>query len=39
MAYEKVSTKLEDLDRERDKFSRQAKRNGIEEGKLLKVLF
>jgi hypothetical protein len=34
VAYEKVSTNLEDLDRERDKPSRQAKRNGIEEDKI-----
>lgn len=34
VAYEKVSTNLEDLDKERDKFSRQAKRNGIEEDKI-----
>lgn len=34
VAYEKVSTDLEDLDRERDKPSRQAKKNGIEEDKI-----
>lgn len=34
VAYEKVSTDLEDLDKERDRFSRQAKRNGIEEDKI-----
>jgi Rnl2 family RNA ligase len=34
VAYEKVSTKLEDLDRERDKPCRQAKRNGILEDKI-----
>lgn len=34
VAYEKVSTDIEVLDKERDKFSRQAKRNGIEEDKI-----
>lgn len=34
VAYEKTSTNLEDLDRERDRPSRQAKRNGIIEDKI-----
>jgi len=34
VAYEKVSTNLEDLDRERDKDSTQAIRNGLGEGKM-----
>jgi hypothetical protein len=34
VAYERVSTDLEDLDRERDKPCRQAKRNGILEDKI-----